>query len=144
MQKFKVMVRAIIILGHPDQLLLYRKKGSDIYFLPGVDIEPGKQATECLANYLREKLMISPGKFYFVGTMEHIAGTEHIYTLFFKADEFGSYLELPQTGLEVFEWKMLPLEQNVKLEPKYLKEDLSRWLKGKEIFLSTKDKAFSA
>ncbi len=144
MRKFNISVRAIIILNHPNQLLLYHDKNSDIYYLPGVDIEPGKQATQCLADYLDKNLGIKPEKFYFVGTLEHITDDNHIITLFFKVDQFPQKLNIPERDDKIFEWRMLPLPQDLILEPEYLKEDLSRWLKGKEIFLSTKDKAFSA
>ena len=142
--EFKVLVRGIILSTHPDKILLYQKKGSSVYHVPGVNVRPGQPTIECLKDYLKNRFNIDPKALYFVGVMEHIEITDHVITLFFKIDEFGDNLKLPEGNDVIYEWKLLPLAQNVTFEPEYLKEDLSRWLKGKEVFLSTKDKAFSA
>jgi len=137
---FKISAKALILSEHGDKLLLYRKRGSNTYYLPGTSIEPGNSAIESLSKYLKTTLKLTPENFFFISTMEKINGNTQEYALFFKVDIEKSP-ELPNSD---FVWELLPLREGIKTNPEYLKEDLGRWLKGKAIFLSTKDKAFSA
>lgn len=140
---FKVHVYALILFDHEDKILLRRKKDSHFYYLPGAEVTLGQAAEKCLREYLSHQLKFIPSSIFFVGTMEEISVDEHNYALFFKVSRSKDALSLPEDDF-VYEWKALPLSRDIELDPSYLKEDLSRWLKGKAIFLSTEDKAFSS
>lgn len=138
---FEIHAKALILFDHQGKILLLKERGK--YLLPGSKVELGETAEKTLRKYLKETLSFAPLDLYFMGIHENIKSegdtTKHEYDLIFKVD--GHDFQIPEKN---FEWAILPLQRGIEFEPDYLKEDLSRWLKGKEIFLSTKDKAFSA
>ncbi len=140
--KFKIYVYALILFDHEDKILLRHKKDSNLYHLPGVEVIIGQSAEKCLKTYLDDQLKIVSSDLFFIGTMEEINENDHIYALFFKATQLEDILSLPNDDF-IYEWKNIPLPKDLKSDPEYLKEDLSRWLKGKAIFLSTENRAFS-
>lgn len=142
---FEIYAHAIMLSDHEGKILLCKNEERNFYYLPGTKVESGKSVVDSLKDYLLLEHNIKPKNFYFQGMVENIykgdQAEHHQFNLVFKIDDGYKSPTYPKSKL-VFEWVSLPLPENVKFEPSYLKKDIIIWLRGEGLYLSTKEKPF--
>ncbi len=134
----------VIVLDDAKHMLLVRQQheGKNIWMVPGGGIEPGENARDAGAREVKEEtgLQVKVGKL--VWHVEEVSEARgHRFVNFFLAEPIGGKLKLgvdPELGQEqqvLREVRFMSREEMAQLEslyPKYLKDELWKFLEGKD------------
>jgi ADP-ribose pyrophosphatase YjhB (NUDIX family) len=134
-QSIEILVRAACV--REGKVLLCRRVGTRLTFLPGGHVEFREPARAALARELREELGCPARVGRLLGVAEHAfrqKGRWHAeINLVFAADLVGADARRPLPSREswlVFEWHRLDRLGRARLEPAVLRRALPRWLAG--------------